>query len=169
VGPFFSIGLSRGFVGEVAGPGVEGERLTVRGRILDGRGEGVPDAVVETWQADARGRFDNPRFRGFGRVPTDATGAFELSTIRPGRVADSAGGEQAPHLAVVLFMRGLLLHLFTRVYFSDDPGLAEDVVLAAVPSARRTTLVARRLAGDEAVYEWNAILQGPDETVFFDY
>jgi protocatechuate 3,4-dioxygenase alpha subunit len=175
VGPYFHIGMTWLNCAEIAGAGVPGRRVTIRGRVLDGRGEPVPDALLEIWQADASGRYAPPavapqerrlaeqqRFLGFGRIPTDARGSFEFTTIKPGALP--AGG-QAPHLAVNVFMRGLLRHLVTRIYFPDDDH-GGDLVLNLVEPSRRATLIARDLGG--GILEWNVALQGPDETVFFD-
>jgi protocatechuate 3,4-dioxygenase alpha subunit len=179
VGPYFHIGLSWMFQGELAPPGVAGERVTLSGRVLDGDGQPVPDALIEIWQADAEGRYPHPedprsgevdpRFRGFARVPTDPNGAFRVATVKPGRVPGPGGRLQAPHLVVSVFMRGLLRRLVTRVYFPDDPANDDDPVLAAVEPARRATLVARRGAGGGgAALEWDVLMQGPSETVFFE-
>ena len=175
VGPFFAIGLGRLDTVDLAPPGVSGERVTVEGRVLDGDGRPVPDAVLELWQANAHGRYAHPEdtqdrplepaFRGFGRVPTDAAGRFRFATVRPGPVPGPEGTTQAPHIAVSVFARGLMCRLVTRLYFPDDPGHAADAVLARVPAERRSTLVARR--GD-GVLLWDVVLQGPAETVFFD-
>ena len=172
VGPFFHIGTADLVRAEIAGPDVAGERVTLAGRVLDGNGAPVDDALVEVWQADAEGRYPvegaGPGFQGFGRVATDDNGAFRFTSIKPGRVPGPGGQLQAPHLAVAVFMRGLLRHLVTRVYFPDDPANADDPVLQSVPAERRATLVARTGGGAGAL-EWNVILQGQDETVFFDY
>lgn len=177
VGPYFHIGLSWRFQPQIAPPGVAGERVEVIGRVLDGDGRGVPDALIEIWQADAEGRYPHPedprghevdpRFRGFGRVPTDAEGAFRFSTVRPGRVPGPEGRLQAPHLLVSVFMRGLLRHLVTRMYFPDDAANPEDPVLSRVEPGRRGTLVARRDAVRGSL-AWDVVLQGDGETVFFD-
>ena len=118
----------------------------------------MPDAVLEIWQADARGRLGAPGYRGFGRVATDAAGRFRIATVRPGSVDG-----QAPHLVVSLFARGLLRRLLTRVYLPGE-GLGADGVLARVPAERRATLVARG-AGPLL---WDIVLQGDGETVFFE-
>ena len=123
---------------------------------------------MEIWQADADGKYGKKGFRGFGRSATDDQGAFRFHTIKPGRVAGSGGKLQAPHLAVNVFMRGLLKQLVTRIYFPDEPANAKDAVLALVPAERRATLVAKKLAGKGGVLAWNVVLQGRDETVFFD-
>ena len=158
VGPFFAIGMAYRYAGSLVGPDTRGERVTLVGRLLDGDRRPVVDGILEFWQADAEGRYGSPSFRGFARVATDGEGAFRLATIRPGRVAG-----MAPHIAVSIFARGVLRRLATRVYF---PGAADDAVLESVPPARRPTLVARAAA--DGVYEWDVVLQGPGETVFFD-
>ena len=178
VGPFVAIGFSRFAVENLAGAGVNGERVTLRGRVVDGDGKPVSDAVIETWQADSHGKYAHPEdrqekpldaaFRGFGRVLPDDSGAFRMTTIKPGRVPGPGGVLQAPHLVVAVFMRGLLKHLLTRVYFPDEPGNADDPVLKLVPAERRATLIAKKVAADAGELEWNVILQGKEETVFFD-
>jgi protocatechuate 3,4-dioxygenase, alpha subunit len=179
VGPFFKIGLEARTVTDLAPEGVAGERITLSGRVVDGDGKPVSDAAVEIWQANALGKYAHPedaqdkpidaRFRGFGRCLTDAEGSYRFRTIKPGRVPGPGGALQAPHIVVTLFMRGLLKHLLTRVYFPDDSANADDPVLQLAPSDRRATLVARCASGVRDVLEWNVILQGQDETVFFDY
>jgi protocatechuate 3,4-dioxygenase alpha subunit len=124
--------------------------------------------VVEIWQADAAGNYGQKPFRGFGRSATDDQGAFRFQTIKPGRVPGPDGKLQAPHIAVNVFMRGLLKQLVTRMYFPDDASNAADGVLARVPQERRGTLVAKPAAGKPGKLEWNVVLQGRDETVFFD-
>jgi protocatechuate 3,4-dioxygenase alpha subunit len=176
VGPYLHIGLSWLTIERVAGEDCPGEHVTLQGRVLDGDGVPVPDALVEIWQADARGKYAHPEdpqpaaampgFRGFGRVPTDDEGRFRFHTIKPGPVSDVQGEVQAPHLLVSVFMRGLLKRLVTRVYFPNDARNASDLVLKQVPAERRGTLVANATAiGD---LQWNVILQGDGETVFFD-
>jgi len=178
VGPYFHIGLAWRFQPEIAPPGVPGERVTVTGRVLDGDGRPVPDAMIEIWQADPEGRYPHPedprsaevdpRFRGFGRVPTDGDGVFRIATVKPGRVPGPDGRTQAPHLVASVFMRGLLRHLVTRMYFPDDPANADDPVLSRVEPARRGTLVARRGGDAPGALAWDVVLQGEAETVFFD-
>lgn len=177
VGPYLHIGLTWLNTDRIAGPGVKGERVVVQGRLLDGDGAGVSDGLVEIWQANAAGRYPHPEdrrklplergFRGFGRVPTDAKGRFRFSTVKPGRVPGPGGRLQAPHLNVTVFMRGLLKQLSTRIYFPGDAANAEDPLLKRVPAARRATLVAKRKA--RGMLEWNIVLQGRNETVFFDF
>lgn len=170
VGPFFGFALPWPEGPHVVPPGTPGG-FWLRGRVLDGDGRPVPDALVESWQADPDGRLDNGfradgGFRGFGRCPTDEDGAFGLYTVKPGRVADQAGRLQAPHLAVSVFSRGLLNRVVTRIYFADEPAAnAEDPVLATVDPDRRDTLLARP---DGDGYTFDIRLQGEHETVFFD-
>jgi protocatechuate 3,4-dioxygenase, alpha subunit len=166
VGPYLHIGLAWLTIDRVAPLDLPGEHVTIDGQVLDGDGQPVTDAVVEIWQANAAGQFGHPGFGGFGRVLTDAYGRFQFQTIKPGTVADPEGGQQAPHLLVSVFMRGLLKRLVTRLYFPDEPRNADDYVLRQVPPERRKTLVARQAAPGRL--EWNVHLQGDNETVFFD-
>lgn len=165
VGPYLHIGLTWLIVENLAPAGIKGERVAIEGRVVDGDGKPVNDAAVEIWQADADGKYGTKAFRGFGRSATDDKGMFRFQTIKPGRVPGPGGKLQAPHIGVNVFMRGQLKQLVTRIYFPDEPANAEDAVLALVPQDRRSTLVAKK-AGD--VLQWNIILQGKDETVFFD-
>ena len=180
VGPFFHDGLI--FRGEnvLVREGARGERIVLTGRILDGQRQPVTDAMIEIWQADAAGIYGHPSdprsqdadpaFHGFGRSDTWHPGdAFRFETIKPGAVPQAAGGTLAPHVCVTIFARGLLTHLTTRIYFADEPAAnAADPVLTAVPSARRPTLLAVREPGPAAVYRIDLVLQGADETVFFE-
>jgi protocatechuate 3,4-dioxygenase, alpha subunit len=178
VGPFFEIGFSWLYRDNLAGPVVSGERLEISGRILDGDGKPVPDGIVEIWQANSYGKYahpDDPQekpvergFTGYGRVPTDEEGRFRFTTIKPGRVPGPDGRPQAPHVAASVFTRGLLRRLITRIYFPDEPSNAEDFALKFVDAGRRGTLIARKIDGRPGVLEWNVILQGPGETVFFE-
>ena len=177
VGPYLHIGLSWLIIENLAPTGVAGERISIEGRVIDGDGKPVNDALVEIWQANADGKYAHPQdrqakpvekgFRGFGRSATDDNGIFRFQTIKPGRVPGPGGKLQAPHIAVNVFMRGQLKQLVTRVYFADDPANAEDAVLTLVPAERRGTLIAKA-TGKPGALEWNVILQGRDETVFFD-
>ena len=176
VGPYFAIGLDALLRPDLAQSDVPGRRVTITGRVLDGDGAPVTDALLELWQANADGKYAHPddrqeravdpRFHGFGRVSTDATGAFRFATIVPGRVPGPDGTLQAPHILVSVFMRGLLRQLVTRIYFPDDTANANDPVLALVPTERRGTLIAR--PAPAGGFTWNVILQGEGETVFFD-
>jgi protocatechuate 3,4-dioxygenase alpha subunit len=178
VGPFFKIGFDWLNRDNLVSEGVSGERVTVQGRIFDGDGVPVPDAMVEIWQANAHGKYDHPEdtqnkplesgFRGYGRVPVSAEGVFRFVTIKPGAVPGPRGKEQAPHLAISIFMRGLLKRLVTRMYFPEDARNAEDPILNLVEPPRRSTLIAKKTAGGPGTLEWNVVLQGPEETVFFD-
>jgi protocatechuate 3,4-dioxygenase alpha subunit len=165
VGPYFHIGMDRLYVPDLTG-NASGEKLVIRGHVLDGDGRPVSDALIELWQAGPDGRFAQPGFPGFGRIATDADGGFRFVTLKPGAVAGADGKFQAPHIDVHVFMRGLLRQLVSRIYFPGEPANATDAVLALVPADRRATLVARQAGQGEL--EWNVILQGGDETVFFD-
>jgi len=178
VGPYLHIGLTWLITEDLAPEGVAGERVSLEGRVIDGDGKPVNDALVEIWQANAAGKYAHPLdhqaknldkgFRGFGRSATDERGAFRFRTIKPGRVPGPDGKLQAPHLAVNIFMRGQLKQLVSRIYFPDEPANAEDAVLALVPSGRRDTLIAQMRSGTGDALEWNVVLQGKKETVFFD-
>lgn len=174
IGPYLHIGMDWAVNPDFAPAGVAGQRITVSGRVVDGDGDPVGDAMLEVWQANAHGRYahradarDLPldaRFTGWGRVTTDEHGHFRFNTIKPGAVPAADGGTQAPHLNVTIFMRGMLKQLVTRIYFEGDPANANDPTLARVPEARRATLMARPADGGLA---WNVVLQGAGETVFF--
>jgi protocatechuate 3,4-dioxygenase alpha subunit len=172
VGPYLHIGMTWLITENLAAPGVAGERISIEGRVIDGDGQPVNDALLEIWQANAEGKYGEKGFRGFGRSATDDKGAFRFHTIKPGRVparaSDPHARLQAPHIAVNVFMRGQLKQLVTRIYFPDEAANGEDPVLALVPAERRGTLIAARRAGKPGALEWNVILQGRDETVFFD-
>jgi protocatechuate 3,4-dioxygenase alpha subunit len=180
VGPFFHLGMVYLESDNFAAEGIPGDRVTIRGKVLDGDGAPVPDAVLEVWQADSAGRYPSefssqnssaPRFLGFGRIETDDKGEFKFTTIKPGRVPSPDGSLQAPHIVVTLFSRGLLKPLRTRIYFPDESSNAEDAVLKLVPPERRPTLMATRSGerGAENLLDWNIVMQGDGETVFFDY
>ena len=178
VGPFFHIGLEKLCIADLAESVSSGKKVAIRGRVLDGDGKPVTDALIEIWQANAHGKYPHPEdrqekaldtgFRGFGRIATGDNGEFRFATIKPARVPGPRGTLQAPHLVVAVFMRGLLKHLVTRIYFAHDHANAEDPVLKLVPVERRHTLIAREPSGSQGALEWNVILQGKDETVFFD-
>jgi protocatechuate 3,4-dioxygenase alpha subunit len=178
VGPYFSIGLTRLQKNNLAGSGVSGEQVTISGRVLDGDGKPVPDAMLELWQANSHGKYAHPEdtqdkllepgFQGYGRVPVDENGKFILTTIKPGAVPGPDGKPQAPHIAVSVFARGLLRRLVTRIYFPDETANGSDFALNLVEPARRGTLIAKKTGGQGGALEWNVILHGDDETVFFD-
>lgn len=176
VGPYLHIGLdAEPNHGVMIGPDTPGERIRVRLRVLDGAGEPMPDALLELWQADADGHYvdvaDHPNpdpghaFRGWGRRATGQDGWCEFKTIRPGVTTTPDGVRQAPHINVCLFARGMLRHIFTRFYFAGDSTIEGDPVLAVVPEARRSTLLAQLVDG---AWTLEIRLQGPGETVFFD-
>ena len=155
VGPYFSIGLPWPDGPEVVPDG----DVWIRGTVLDGEREPIPDALIETWQADPSGIYGADGFRGFGRAPTNERGEYAIRTVKPGAV-----GGQAPHIAVALFARGLLHWVATRIYFPEDAHEG-DPVLSGLSEAKRKTLIAVR---EEDGYRFDVRLQGPDETVFFD-
>lgn len=184
IGPFFAYGLTAAqygydfdqpFDAVLALGNASGERIRLEGRVIDGDGNPINDALVEISQPDGDGRYprsvENARdigFRAFGRcgTGTDAENRFVFHTVKPG--AEAPG--EAPHVNVIVLMRGLLLHVFTRVYFDDEADAnAIDPVLQSVPAERRKTLVAERVERDGAVsYRFDIRMQGADETVFFD-
>jgi protocatechuate 3,4-dioxygenase alpha subunit len=178
VGPFFHLALGRPEWADLTADGPEGERLLIEGRVIDGDGAPVPDACLEVWQANAAGRYAHPddtradkpldpHFRGFGRVSTGPDGSFRLKTIRPGPVPGRGNAQQAPHINVAVFARGLLKQLYTRIYFAGDPGNDSDPVLASIddPGVRQTLLA--RPTGASA-WHFDIVLQGDGETAFFD-
>ena len=162
VGPYFRIGLEHLCRGAELAPV---ETAVVQGQVLDANRLPVPDALLEFWQADARGRYSRDHTLGFARVATDDSGCFRYTTCRPGAVAYDGDRMQAPHIVVLVFARGLLRHLITRMYFPDVPANATDPVLESLPRERRGTLIAR--SEPDGGLEWNVVLQGQDETVFF--
>jgi protocatechuate 3,4-dioxygenase alpha subunit len=184
VGPYFAYGLTatqygydfdQPFDAVLALDAAAGQRIRLEGRVIDGDGNPINDALVEISQPDGEGRYpQTPEearamgFRAFGRVGTGTTegNRFVFHTVKPG--AQSPG--EAPHINVIVLMRGLLLHAFTRVYFSDEAEAnANDAVLQSVPADRRHTLIAERVVNGGAVsYRFDIRMQGADETVFFD-
>jgi len=182
VGPFLTVGLLWADGPFVVPAGTAGA-ITIAGRVLDGAGNPVTDALVETWQADADSRFnhpDDPRgaaapatpgFRGFGRCATDQDGRYRIVTIRPGPLPCPLGGAEAPHLDVSVFARGLLDRVVTRIYFADEAEAnASDPVLSAIAAPeRRETLLASAEPGDRTdEFRFDIRLRGARETVFFD-
>jgi protocatechuate 3,4-dioxygenase alpha subunit len=173
IGPFFAVGLPWPDGPEVVGEATPGA-VRVGGTVTDGAGDPVPDALVETWQADPQGRFahpDDPRgpagpgFRGFGRCATDARGRWAIVTVKPGPLPAPDGGTEAPHLDVSVFARGLLGRLVTRIYFPDEPEAnAADPLLCSIPDpAARDRLVA---TADGDGLRFDIRLQGDQETPF---
>jgi protocatechuate 3,4-dioxygenase alpha subunit len=181
IGPFFHRALLHEGWHDLARRGAAGERLVIEGRVLDGDGAAVSDAMIEIWQANAAGRYDHPddqrqdhpldaNFHGFGRVATGPDGSFSFRTIKPGPVPGIGNSMQAPHVNVSIFARGLLKRLVTRIYFPGELMNDSDPLLSAVPPSRRTTLIARadkRVSG-ERVLCFDIVLQGDNETVFLD-
>jgi protocatechuate 3,4-dioxygenase, alpha subunit len=177
VGPYFAYGLTAeqyhypftqiATANLIQDETIKGERISITGKVLDGDGNFIPDAMIEIWQADADGNYKNPNFKGFGRVGTGTStdGSFSFETIMPGSV-----NEAAPHISMIVFMRGILTHAYTRMYFSDEFELnKKDEVLKSVDPARRNTLVAKRNEVDnKPAYHFDIYMQGEKETVFFD-
>ena len=192
-GPYVHIGLiphqagfdifEKNFSNDIAPPDVEGEPITIEGRVFDGLGHATKDVLIETWQANAAGRHNHPadnqnkpldqRFRGWARTGTDfTTGVYTIRTIKPGSVVGRKGRKaMAPHITFWLAARGINIGLATRMYFSDEePANANDPVLNIIePPERRQTLIAIRSERDgSVVYTFDIHLQGDRETVFFD-
>ncbi len=182
VGPYFAYGLTPGkdypfrelFGPKVEAPDSSGKRIRIEGRVIDGDGNGIPDAVIEIWQADASGHYAHPAdrarpntgFRGFARCGTRPDGSYAFETIKPGAIAAAGRNKaQAPHVAVAIFARGMVRHVYSRIYFADEAANATDPVLAMVPAERRPTLIAK---AEAQAYRFDIRIQGGDETVFFD-
>lgn len=157
---------------------VKGQAITLRGTIFDGAGAPVRDAMIESWQADAAGRFAagdprgtaDPNFTGWGRTASDPdTGAFAFETVKPGRVPFVDGRLQAPHVSLWIVARGINLGLQTRAYFADEESAnSEDPILTRIEhQARIPTLLARR--DSSGLYLFDIHLQGDRETIFFDF
>lgn len=189
-GPYVHIGMTPNFA-DISGvyasdlgasmltPDTAGERIVITGRVIDGAGVPVGDAVVELWQADSNGSFAAPMgpssnaapaFTGWGRQPTDADGVFSFETIKPGPVPGPDGRPMAPHVALWIVARGINIGLQTRLYFADEADAnATDWVLGKIPDPlRRATLIAHREDGAPPRYVLDIYLQGDRETVFFD-
>jgi len=194
VGPFFAYGLApqgrchwdpngsyswKETVGDnLITPDATGQKVRIEGRITDGDGLPINDAMIEIWQADAQGRYASPvdtrarpntKFKGFGRSATDKDGDYAFDTIKPGPVPGPNGKNQAPHIVFCIFSRGMLRQIYTRLYFSDEAANSGDPILSMVPADRRGTLIAHKQAGGEpAAYRFDIRVQGDGETVFFD-
>ena len=164
VGPFFAYGLTPEQYDydfrSIITPKSEVDsksRITISGRVLDGAGDPIPDAMIELWASDRL----NPQLVRSG-TGTNLEATFEFHVIKP-----FAGAEEAPYFTVIVFMRGQLIHSFTRLYFEDEPSLNEkDQVLQSIPEWRRSTLLARKVS--DGRYAYDIVMQGKDETVFFD-
>ena len=181
VGPFLKIGLVREGQEYVVPKNASGA-LKVQGRVYDGEGKPVPDAMIEIWQANVHGKYNHPEdlsdaelvkgFNGFGRSCTDEEGCFFFVTLKPGRVAGLGNTLQAPHMAINVFARGMLKQQVTRLYFSDEiHANSEDPVLNSIDDAEvRDTLVASKVNDENGIpcYKFNIHLQGEKETAFFD-
>jgi len=180
VGPFYSIGLTRKPMNVMATDATQGQRVRIEGQVFDGDGVAIPDVRVEIWQANNYGRYNNPddkqekpldpTFTGWGRSGTDEKCFYSFETIKPGPVPGSHESVQAPHINVVIFARGMLVHAYTRLYFADEPANTSDPVLNSVKNKkRRQTLIASPgMENGKTVYRFDIRLQGDNETVFFD-
>lgn len=179
VGPFFTIGLIRGGENILVQDETVGERIYIEGKVLDGDGNPINDALIEIWQADAQGIYNHPadprqaqadpHFFGFGRCGTNPEGRFSFKTIRPGLVPFAEERNQAPHILVRVFMRGMLLHAVTRLYFSDEAANENDPVLNSLDPAQRQILIAQREdTADTPTFCFNICMQGERAMVFFE-
>jgi len=167
------------YVTDMAGPNAAGQRIVIVGSVFDGDERPIPDAMLEIWQANTYGKYAHPEdtqdkaldpgFRGHGRIPTDDSGRFAFTTIKPGSVGSPSRSGQAPHLLISLMMRGLLRRLTTRMYFPNEPLNEHDEILQLVARARRKTLML--IPDDEhpGHFRWDIHMQGDAETVFFDF
>ena len=172
VGPFFARELIWGDGGTVLFPG-QGERIALTGRVLDGNGAPVVDALFETWQADAAGQFpsggEGARPHGYGRVSTDSDGRYAIDTVMPGPFTGSGGETYAPQLSVTIFARGLLKGVQTRVFLAPPEAIVDDPLARAVGDPDRLrTLIAARDSGNPKIYRWDVRLRGAGETVFIE-
>jgi protocatechuate 3,4-dioxygenase alpha subunit len=194
VGPFFAYGLTpkgrnqwdpngqyswKETVGDnLITADASGMRIRIEGRITDGDGVAINDAMIEIWQADSQGRYShsrgeqprpNAKFTGFGRSATDKDGVYGFDTIKPGAVPGPSGKPLSPHIVVCIFSRGMLRQIYTRLYFSDEGANATDPILTLVPADRRGTLIAHKQAGEGVpTYRFDIRVQGDNETVFFN-
>ena len=184
VGPYFSQGLLREgdkvFTNVLVSEKTEGERIRIEGCVTDGDGNPIEDALIEIWQANRHGRYHHPldeqdkpldpEFTGHGRTATDTSGNYWFETIIPGPVPGANDTQQAPHINVIVFARGMLSHAFTRIYFEDEAANQSDPVLISIEDeARRNTLIAvRGKVEGQVVYRFDIHIQGDNETAFFD-
>jgi protocatechuate 3,4-dioxygenase alpha subunit len=173
VGPFYAIGLTRKPMNVMVTDSTQGEKIRVEGQVYDGDGAAIPDAMVEIWQANTYGRYNHPddaTFTGWGRSGTDEKCFYSFETIKPGPVPGADDSVQAPHINVVIFARGMLVHAYTRMYFVDEPANASDPVLNSIKSKKRrqTLLATPGMESGKTVYRFDIRLQGENETVFFD-
>jgi protocatechuate 3,4-dioxygenase alpha subunit len=180
VGPFYAIGLTRQPMNAMATESSQGTHIRIEGQVFDGDGAAIPDVMVEIWQANAYGRYNHPddkqekpldpTFTGWGRSGTDDKCFYRFDTIKPGPVPGNDDSVQAPHINVAILARGMLVHAFTRIYFSDESANANDPVLNSIKNKkRRSTLIASRGERDgKIIYRFDIRLQGDNETVFFD-
>jgi protocatechuate 3,4-dioxygenase, alpha subunit len=180
IGPFFHYALVDSKLSELVPP-EHPEAVRIEGTVYDGAGEPVPDAMVEIWQANREGRYDDDEpadgredpppdpeaFCGFGRSGTDSGGKFSFVSVKPGPVPGPDGNLQAPHVMVCVFARGLLKRLVTRIYFPDEEEAnAADRVLSSIENPEsRKTLVARDEGG---ALRFDIHLQGESQTAFFE-
>jgi protocatechuate 3,4-dioxygenase alpha subunit len=184
VGPYFAQGLLREgdkvFSNVLVSEKTEGERIRIEGCVTDGEGQPIEDVMIEIWQANSHGRYNHPldeqdkpldpEFMGHGRAATDTSGNYWFETIKPGAVPGPTGAMQAPHINVIVFARGMLVHAFTRIYFEGEAANQGDPVLVSIDDeARRNTLIAGRAESEgKAIYRFDIHIQGENETAFFD-
>ncbi len=173
VGPFFARELLWQDGGKVLFPG-HGDRITLTGRVFDGNGAPIFDALVETWQVDSAGKVpsggDGARPYGYGRVSTDTNGAYSIETVMPGSFKGPGGETYGPQISVAIFARGLLKALQTRVFLAPLEEIKDDPLARAVGDPERLrTLIAVRDPGNSKIYRWNVRLRGPGEAVFIEY
>ena len=173
VGPFFARELIWSDGGTVLFPG-HGERITLKGRVVDGAGAPVVDALFETWQADASGKLpsggEGDRPYGYGRVSTDADGGYAIETVMPGAFKSQSGETYAPQISVAIFARGLLKALHTRVFLAPIELVTDDPLARAIGDPDRLrTLIAARDPKDSKIYRWDVRLRGAGETVFLEF
>jgi len=173
VGPFFDRQLLWPDGGTILFPAQGGERITLTGRVFDGNGAPVVDALFETWQADASGKLptggDGALPYGYGRVSTDADGRYAIHTVFPGSFQGPGGAIYAPQISVTIFARGLLKAVQTRVFLASLDAIKDDPLARVLANSDRlSTLVATRDPNDPKIYRWDVRLQGSAETVFID-